>query len=679
MQKQTFIFFYSLFTLLPVFPSNDTIGSDSAVSLEAHYEFDGFNNRIAGFAAMEFGFSFQDANTTCSFDSYFPVDSLVNLKEGKLYLNKNLTFNELLEFTHSVSIYCSDYFMKFPYTEQNLEIKLPSLGNFSAVDNEILSSISYALKWSRDDKYLAINDGTSNLEIYYFDENTITLTASINVPSRIYDLDWRPNSYQIATAGYTSPYLAVYEWNVHNGTISLVDSVDTGNQVRTAQWHPSGNYLAILRQTSNELYIYSFNGNALTFVTSIDIPGGTRWSYLGDATWRSDGKYIATGYFPLTGQPELYVHSFDGTSLTLSNSAEVNSYVLGIDWHPTDSLIVTGLFNASTESLRLFRHDANANTLTEIQSARIGTNRGISNSYWSKNGKYLGIAFWTGIGSDYAIYFYDKNAQTFTLVTEFSETSGSGYLINWPNNNNEYIATCGSFRNFQISKFNSVPFYIEYANIIFNSNIDLRNEIIFSKDNTIYGNNNKIDLGENGKIIIDSNSSLILKNITLKNIKLDNLKNLSNSSSIIFDNVTLIPSNDFYLSYGNFEVFNKLKVSGNYTFSYQSNQQSIIHTDAEFKLKDGITFSYNPSSADDNLIALEDKDAKIILDECALHSTTTGISLTDGTLIVKGQCYLNSDATTQAEAIKLGTDGNNLYIDIEPESSLVLISGHLKC
>lgn len=71
-----------------------TVGSDSAVSRQGATNFTGVGNEMNGFGAFEGGFSFADAATTCSFDSFFPVSGSVNMKAGSLYLLKDLLFDK---------------------------------------------------------------------------------------------------------------------------------------------------------------------------------------------------------------------------------------------------------------------------------------------------------------------------------------------------------------------------------------------------------------------------------------------------------------------------------------------------------------------------------------------------------------------------------------------------------
>ena len=97
-------------------------------------------------------------------------------------------------------------------------------------------------------------------------------------------------------------------------------------------------------------------------------------------------------------------------------------------------------------------------------------------------------------------------------------------------------------------------------------------------------------------------------------------------------------------------------------------------------LSPGVTLKYCPPVPLRTLIQLADAESTLELDGASLHSTTTGLQLTTGTLEVKGKCFLTSDATSKAEGIIFGdgiSEVNDLTLQIKPESNLKLTSGHL--
>ena len=73
------------------------IGSDTAVTRFSTQQVLDDGDRIAGFAALEAGFSLASMSTAVTFDSFFPVSGAVALSGGTLSLNLDLIFHEVIE------------------------------------------------------------------------------------------------------------------------------------------------------------------------------------------------------------------------------------------------------------------------------------------------------------------------------------------------------------------------------------------------------------------------------------------------------------------------------------------------------------------------------------------------------------------------------------------------------
>jgi hypothetical protein len=69
----------SIITNSPIFPAAD------------------IDNTMLGFGYFQGGFTLQDATTSCTFDSVFPVSGIIDMKGGTLYLLKDLTLAEPLQ------------------------------------------------------------------------------------------------------------------------------------------------------------------------------------------------------------------------------------------------------------------------------------------------------------------------------------------------------------------------------------------------------------------------------------------------------------------------------------------------------------------------------------------------------------------------------------------------------
>jgi len=107
----------------PVFASQ-TIGGDTALSVEATTSISGLDNKINYGAVMANGFSFADINTTCSFYSLFPIKGNLDLKGGRLFLQDNLSFRDTFNFVSPAKIYGNNNCIEF--TQSNSTIELPT-------------------------------------------------------------------------------------------------------------------------------------------------------------------------------------------------------------------------------------------------------------------------------------------------------------------------------------------------------------------------------------------------------------------------------------------------------------------------------------------------------------------------------------------------------------------------
>lgn len=106
--------FLKVLCLTVAFISNlkaDQKGSNSAVSIEPFFTFPaspGVPNEMLAFGYFASGFGLQDATTTCSFESIFPVSGNINLHGGQLYLVTDLHLNNISTLVTSGQIICSN-------------------------------------------------------------------------------------------------------------------------------------------------------------------------------------------------------------------------------------------------------------------------------------------------------------------------------------------------------------------------------------------------------------------------------------------------------------------------------------------------------------------------------------------------------------------------------------------
>jgi hypothetical protein len=185
--------------------------------------------------------------------------------------------------------------------------------------------------------------------------------------------------------------------------------------------------------------------------------------------------------------------------------------------------------------------------------------------------------------------------------------------------------------------------------------------------------------------------ALLFEDITLQGIGDDNagiplINCLDDSATFSFgDDVVWMQSGNYTFTPGHLAVLGNLEMKNNYLFRYKTNRQSSIESDGSLKFDTGFTFSYEPVIGNRDLILMADATSQLILNGCTLGSTSTGLRLTKGTLVIDHKNLLyNQDedataATAVSEAICFGngTAADDLSIEIMPGGNLAVASGQL--
>lgn len=207
------------------------------------------------------------------------------------------------------------------------------------------------------------------------------------------------------------------------------------------------------------------------------------------------------------------------------------------------------------------------------------------------------------------------------------------------------------------------------------ADLSLASTFTFSGNCSIQGNGNTIDLSSTGNIVIDTNSTLLLENVILKNVGNTNIKCLDNSGIMILKGMEWSqPTYDYTFSNGAIIVKGNVLMTGEHTFIYETQQTSTINSHAQLMLDSNFTFSYAPSAPSKDLLAFIDSTSQLMLNGATLHTTATGMNLKKGTLSAHGTAHLSSDA-----AITLGNSllADDCTLNIDLGSQLQIDAGNL--
>jgi len=203
----------------------------------------------------------------------------------------------------------------------------------------------------------------------------------------------------------------------------------------------------------------------------------------------------------------------------------------------------------------------------------------------------------------------------------------------------------------------------------------------------IDGNGNILSFSPTFTLIVGSNSSLLLKNVTLAGINGDKLRMTDTTSTVSFQRVRMAIDDDYIFDTGCFEVLDEFIISGDHKFIYQSPCTSTIKSSlpsaetigncqagytGSLIMDTNTTFSYD-TTLSSTLIEMEDEYAKFIFNSATL-AVTSSFQLTKGRLFFDGKCRIvGGDGLIFGD----GTDAGNLYVELLPAARLDVESGFL--
>lgn len=659
------------------------VGSKTAPSVQNYIEFPASdtNNTARGFASFSSGFGLQDSTTSCTYNNYLPVSGPITLNGGTLYLRQDLILDSQATLVSIGNIYGNTYAMEL--AKRSSDFDFPGLacvvrtGLSSFTTNLDVTSID----WSINDDYIAV--GTENAtgpDFYlgYFNGTTLTSTLSIDVGFGVQSVRWHPTQRFLALGHLTGlgNEIITYQHNVFNGTLPVVSGANVVGDVNAVIWHPSGNYLIAgtgLVGASGRLIVYPATSAVLSAGTVTNL---TTASYVSrDAlSFAPGGNQLAVGALnnATTNVSELLVYSFNG-SLTLTTSLDVGNTVQAVDWCPTGTFIAAGL-NGSTTNLRMY--EMVAGTLREIIGARITESRIVWSLHWDRTGNYLAV----GLDADpllrqLDVYYFDKiNKKLIRLLSDHTpEIGGEVMMVRW-SRNNKYLAhgyeTLGNIDVVAVSTIINgfCPMVFNDITLVLDSDVNILAPINFRRTCKINGRGKRINLSS-GSFIVRPGATLTIEDAEIQGMGSSNLRCMTNNGAITLRNSIVTLAREYTFSQGALLFAENVVLTGTNKFNYTSKLSSTIASASTLFLDHDVTFSYAPLRAAQNLLYMADATSELYLNGCSLHSTRTGLSLSDGILTLDDKVTMSSEAKFNAEALRLNS---NLDIRVRGGASLEL-------
>ncbi|MBU4270210.1 hypothetical protein KKE07_05055, partial [Candidatus Dependentiae bacterium] len=486
--------------------------------------------------------------------------------------------------------------------------------------------------------------GTGNeLYIYNFNGSILSLGTSVGFTAAVNCVRWHPSQNYFAfgpSAAITGNELRIYSWD--GTTLTQTGGISFATGVASVSWSKDGNYLSAA--TTTMLYVYSFSAGVITLVTSISFSGSGTAS-VSALDWSTDGSYIVLGTNGVGSS--LNVYSFNGSTLSLNSSISGIS-VRSVSWKQNENLIAVGL-DGSTENLRIYEHASGL--LSEKIASRIGLTATCYAARWINGSDYLVLGLATGLGYEFGTLYVSPASYKIYPVVIFS--TGTTVLDAMPSNNGQYLLNAmGSSIN--LYRINGSDLYFYDTSLILNS------DSVISQNFNMYGNckidarGNILDL-QTGQIQVGENSNLKIKNAKISGLYSTRLKNIANSSSITLQNCEMDLYGDYTFDAGSLLIKSDVVISGTNALNYTSRFTCSIDKNSSLSINNGAKFNYAPSAARNNLIYMYDKSSVLYLNNCTFSTTTTGILLTNGTLILDNNVSLSCAGLASSESIKFGS------------------------
>jgi hypothetical protein len=390
-----------------------------------------------------------------------------------------------------------------------------------------------------------------------------------------------------------------------------------------------------------------------------------------DYTFTTGGIYVESATHFMVKNKFIYFDRYstltvDGTTLTYEPLA----------YEDQANIVVTRNPNSGRTS-----------TLTQLNSGSVRALRTVPTQYTYNADVTLGL------------HIVLSPAKTMTISNNVV-LNGNYYFIYFGRANSTPLITvaAGKTLHFQnIVLMNFSPRHIQLgdgAQVIFGNNTTIEfaaNETMptasnsvtnlrFQGNGVLNGKGQYLDLVDTASITVAGhNSALLIDNLAIKGLRGTMLRTMDSTSTISLKDVSLKLSNNYTFTQGHLEMLGDTMIKGEKIFSFESPQTSTIYSRTMLTVDRNTTFSYSPhGSTRKDLVWMVDPTSVMFFNGATLKTTTTGMRIKRGTLLVDGKTdFYNTGASKLSEAIVFGNGApaEDATISIMPGASINLQSG----
>lgn len=512
--------------------------------------------------------------------------------------------------------------------------------HLSTITTVAFGSAAISASWDATNTYLAVggSNGASSLTVYEWDSLTLTTCDTKNFTPSALSVMWSPNGKYLAAGGANNTEdVIVYGWDASSKTLIDLGSdakKDHGAAAYAIAWSPDGKYLAVGGSNdTTDLIIYSWNGTSLTYITSVDFT-----AYVYTIMWDSTGRYLIAG-----GENDgnnLIVYEWDTTTLIPIQTLESidGAAPMTIAWSPNNKIVAIGKPSGGETgeyNLELYFTHYTYNPSGKFANQDI-IQPYIFHDFKNSAGGVVKFEEGFTVLPDAVTYL-----NLYTPVSGGIDMNETGKIIlegDLKLDSNCTLSSGGIIdgQGYSIILNNNLTIPAHSPSIL---------EIV--GDLIIDGQGNDMLFDSHCQILVDTNVTLTLKNMTIKTVNNTPaepvLRGLTNSSKIALDNVTIAPDNDFYFDNGQLFIHNDVVFTGSSSFVYRTGSPCSIAQHTCLYFGPGTTLDYRPTTNNRSLFTFKDSTAKLCLNGCGLHTTATGIQLTKGSITINNTVTFTSN------------------------------------
>ncbi len=267
------------------------------------------------------------------------------------------------------------------------------------------------------------------------------------------------------------------------------------------------------------------------------------------------------------------------------------------------------------------------------------------------------------------------NNGTFSLLSPLFMNAGA--IFNGPGVIN--LSTYALCLSPQVTTWQSSIRWNDSGTLQLQSELDLSDTWTISGELILDGKGNILRLVDNGKLFLETDAHLIMKNIIIQGVGGENISCTDDSCRLSFFGARWLLDDDFTVTHGAIDFEKSNSIGGPYTMTFD---QILTNT---IKLNSGVTFdcritsSFGRTSQGVEPIYFEDDTAHLCFDDATLGIKSSGLTLSRGTVAINKQCVFDFNSTSTANGLQLGNGvaSDDITINLNPGASIQLGSGHI--